>query len=98
MCLLPQRPPKESPPTLQAAPLESDILTFHYVIRGAEGTPYDGGYYHGQLRFPSEYPMKPPAVLMITPNGRFEVNQRLCVFFFLRPPETRRGKYPNTQP
>jgi ubiquitin-conjugating enzyme E2 J2 len=53
-------------------------LTFHYVLEGAQGTPYEGGFYHGLLRFPSEYPFKPPSVLMITPNGRFEVNQRLC--------------------
>jgi ubiquitin-conjugating enzyme E2 J2 len=63
---------------LQARPLETDILTFHYVLEGAQGTPYEGGFYHGVLKFPAEYPFKPPSVLMITPNGRFEVNQRLC--------------------
>ena len=63
---------------VRARPLESDILTFHYVVEGPKGTPYENGYYHGLLKFPSEYPFKPPAVLMITPNGRFEVNTRLC--------------------
>jgi ubiquitin-protein ligase len=35
-----------------------------------------GGYYHGVLLFPPEYPMKPPGIMMITPNGRFSCNTR----------------------
>ncbi len=62
-----------------ARPLESDILVFHYVLEGPEGTPYAGGYYHGLIKFPTEYPLRPPSVLMLTPSGRFEVNQRICL-------------------
>jgi ubiquitin-conjugating enzyme E2 J2 len=29
--------------------------------------------------FPSQYPMKPPGIEMITPNGRFEPNKRICM-------------------
>lgn len=36
-----------------------------------------GGFYHGKLIFPSEYPFKPPRIIMITPNGRFQTNTRL---------------------
>jgi ubiquitin-protein ligase len=49
------------------------------VIRGPENTPYFGGFYHGKLVFPSEYPYKPPRIYMITPNGRFKTNSRLCL-------------------
>ena len=38
-----------------------------------------GGYYHGKLVFPKEYPFKPPRIMMITPNGRFQTNTRLCL-------------------
>lgn len=62
-----------------AAPLESNLLEWHYVIQGSKGTPYSGGWYHGQLLFPPEYPYKPPGVLMQTPNGRFRPNTRLCL-------------------
>jgi len=48
------------------------------VIRGTED-PYSGGFYHGVLRFPSEYPLRPPSVLMFTPSGRFKTNRRLCL-------------------
>ena len=44
-----------------------------------EQEPYAGGEYHGILEFPSEYPMKPPAIKMLTPSGRFEVGPRLCL-------------------
>ncbi|XP_023238367.1 ubiquitin-conjugating enzyme E2 J2-like isoform X2 [Centruroides sculpturatus] len=51
----------------------------HFVVRGPEGTPYEGGFYHGKLVFPSEFPFKPPSIYMITPNGRFKCNTRLCL-------------------
>lgn len=37
---------------------------------------YSGGYYHGKLIFPREFPFKPPSIYMITPNGRFKCNTR----------------------
>lgn len=80
-----QRKPVEY---IQAVPLENNILEWHYVITGTKGTPYEGGYYHGKLKFPPEYPMKPPSVMMITPNGRFKTNQRLCLSMSDFHPET----------
>ncbi|GLD97029.1 hypothetical protein PINS_up005712 [Pythium insidiosum] len=73
---------------IQALPLETNILEWHYVITGTPGTPYEGGYYHGVLKFPPEYPMKPPAVKMITPNGRFMTDKRLCLSMSDFHPET----------
>mmetsp|Transcript_5593 Transcript_5593/g.9490 ORF Transcript_5593/g.9490 Transcript_5593/m.9490 type:complete len:246 (+) Transcript_5593:198-935(+) len=64
---------------IEAMPLESNILEWHYVITGTKGTPYEGGYYHGKLKFPPAYPLKPPSVLMLTPSGRFKPNRRLCL-------------------
>lgn len=51
----------------------------HYVVCGPENTPYEGGYYHGKLVFPREFPFKPPSIYMITPNGRFKTNKKLCL-------------------
>lgn len=51
----------------------------HYVVIGPENTPYEGGYYHGKLIFPSEFPFKPPSIYMLTPNGRFKTNKKLCL-------------------
>lgn len=70
---------KSPPPLIRAKPLENNILTFYYVLEGPKGTPYEGGHYFGKLVFPSEYPMKPPSVIMITPSGRFQPNARICM-------------------
>lgn len=64
---------------IQAEPLEANILEWHYVLTGFKGSPYEGGIYHGTITFPKEYPFKPPSIMMFTPNGRFEVNTRLCL-------------------
>ena len=40
---------------------------------GPPGSLYEGGYYHGKLVFPKEYPFKAPSIYMVTPNGRFKV-------------------------
>ncbi|KAF7660226.1 hypothetical protein LDENG_00286280 [Lucifuga dentata] len=70
---------KDPVPYICAEPLPSNILEWHYVVRGPEKTPYEGGYYHGKLIFPREFPFKPPSIYMITPNGRFKCNTRLCL-------------------
>ncbi|XP_053498700.1 ubiquitin-conjugating enzyme E2 J2 isoform X3 [Ictalurus furcatus] len=70
---------KDPVPYICAEPLPSNILEWRYVVWGPEKTPYEGGYYHGKLVFPREFPFKPPSIYMITPNGRFKCNTRLCL-------------------
>lgn len=70
---------KDPVPYVDAAPLPSNILEWHYVIQGPEGSPYHNGIYHGKLCFPPDYPYRPPSIYMITPNGRFKTNRRLCL-------------------
>ena len=70
---------KDPVPFIVAEPLPSNLLEWHYVVTGPEDSPYDGGLYHGKLVFPVEFPFKPPSIYMITPNGRFKTNTRLCL-------------------
>lgn len=70
---------KDPVPYITAEPLPANILEWHYVVRGPGESPYYGGLYHGKLVFPSEFPFKPPAIYMITPNGRFKTETRLCL-------------------
>ena len=79
---------KSPVPNIEAVPLEENILEWHYVIEGAPDTDYCGGCYHGILRFPPEYPLKPPSVLMLTASGRFKTNRRLCLSMSDFHPET----------
>lgn len=50
-----------------------------YVVIGPENTQYEGGMYLGKLIFPRDFPYKPPSIYMVTPNGRFKTNTRLCL-------------------
>ncbi|CAH8838650.1 unnamed protein product [Trichobilharzia szidati] len=66
-------------PFVTAEPLPTNLFEWHYVIKGPSDSPYKGGYYHGKLVFPKDFPFRPPAIYMITPNGRFACNTRLCL-------------------
>lgn len=79
---------KEPVPFIVAHPLENNILEWHFVLKGPPDTPYEGGCYHGKLNFPKEFPYKPPAIRMLTPSGRFQVNQRICLSMSDFHPET----------
>jgi len=70
---------KDPVPYIQAAPVPSNILEWHYIVEGPENSSYEGGLYHGKLVFPREFPFKPPSIYMLTPNGRFMCNTRLCL-------------------
>jgi ubiquitin-conjugating enzyme E2 J2 len=62
-----------------AEPDPDNIFDWHFVLFGLKDCAYEGGFYHGLLKFPKEYPMKPPAVMMITPSGRFYEKQLICL-------------------
>ena len=80
--LLPLRQYKKDSHALARPLLASDM------IKGPKGSPFEGGMYHGKLRFPPEYPFKPPAIYMLTPNGRFKPNTKLCLSMSDFHPET----------
>ncbi|KAL0947149.1 hypothetical protein HGRIS_013277 [Hohenbuehelia grisea] len=64
-----------------AAPLEDDIFEWHCTIRGPSDTEFEGGLYHFRILLPAEYPFRPPSIMMLTPNGRFELNTKICISF-----------------
>ena len=70
-----------------AHPLENDMFEWHFTIRGAEGTDFEGGIYHGRILLPPEYPYKPPHIMFLTPSGRFETNTKICLSFSAFHPE-----------
>ncbi|KAG7362196.1 ubiquitin-conjugating enzyme [Nitzschia inconspicua] len=74
-------------PSFHAAPLENDMFEWHFTIRGAEGTDFEGGIYHGRILLPPEYPFKPPHIIFLTPSGRFEINTKVCLSFSAYHPE-----------
>ena len=49
--------------------------------------PSLSGVYHGRIILPPEYPMKPPNIVILTPNGRFEVGTKICLSVSAHHPE-----------
>jgi len=72
----------------QAAPLEENLFEWHFTVRGPGDTDFQGGVYHGRILVPTEYPMKPPDIIVNTPNGRFEVGKKICLSISGHHPET----------
>jgi ubiquitin-conjugating enzyme E2 J1 len=76
-----------------AQPLEENLFEWHFTIRGPDDTPFAKGIYHGRISLPAEYPMKPPNIIFLTPNGRFETNKKICLSISGYHPETWRPSW-----
>ncbi|KAJ3263495.1 Ubiquitin-conjugating enzyme E2 J1, partial [Borealophlyctis nickersoniae] len=66
-------------PEFTAAPLDDNLFEWHFTIRGPPEGGFQGGRYHGRVVFPPDYPFKPPSIFFLTPNGRFELNKKICL-------------------
>ena len=55
-------------PGFSAAPLlPSNLFHWRASVQGPPGSPYEGGTFVLDLRFPPDYPFKPPRVAFVTP-------------------------------
>mmetsp|Transcript_1067 Transcript_1067/g.2589 ORF Transcript_1067/g.2589 Transcript_1067/m.2589 type:complete len:370 (+) Transcript_1067:145-1254(+) len=70
-----------------ARPLDDNMFDWHFVIRGPVGTDFEGGVYHGRIILPNDYPFKPPSIMILTENGRWEVNTKICLSISAYHPE-----------
>ena len=50
---------------VSARPMDDDLFVWHANIRGPEGTPYEGGVFHLELKIPQTYPHEPPVVELL---------------------------------
>jgi ubiquitin-conjugating enzyme E2 G2 len=66
-----------SPPDgIAAGPVnEDDLFKWEAHIEGPQGTPFEGGVFPAELKFPKDYPLNPPKMKFLTeiwhPNGKF---------------------------
>ena len=58
---------------------ENDMLLFYFLIYGQHDTDYKGGQYIGKIILSKNYPFSPPDFMFLTPNGRFEINRKICL-------------------
>lgn len=59
--------------------MQNNMLDWHFSFTGVEGSPYEGGVYHGTISLSSHYPRKAPIIRMKTPSGRWKVNEEICL-------------------
>lgn len=49
------------PDGITAGPVnEEDLFVWEALIQGPEGTPFEGGIFPAELKFPRDYPLNPP--------------------------------------
>lgn len=63
------------PEGITAGPIsEDDLLHWECLIQGPEGTPFEGGVFPAELKFPKDYPLAPPSMKFLAdvwhPNGK----------------------------
>ncbi len=65
-----------SPPDgITAGPIsEDDLFLWEALIQGPEETPFEGGIFPAELKFPKDYPLNPPKMKFLGeiwhPNGK----------------------------
>lgn len=79
---------KEATSDYFAQPLSDNLFEWHFTVRGPCDTEFEGGVYHGRIILPTDYPMKPPHIMVLTPNGRFETGKKICLSISGHHPES----------
>ena len=60
-------------------PNENNILEIYFLMYGMKDSVYENGEYIGKIVHNTEYPFKAPDYYILTPNGRFDINKKICL-------------------
>lgn len=51
-----------------AKPLDDNLFEWHFTVKGPPSTEFQDGLYHGRILLPTQYPMQPPNIILLTVN------------------------------
>lgn len=63
----------------EAYPDDTNVLVWYFIVKGPDFSDFTGGYYVGKIMHNPEYPLKAPDFMVLTPNGRFIEDKKICL-------------------
>ncbi|KAF2651883.1 ubiquitin-conjugating enzyme [Lophiostoma macrostomum CBS 122681] len=78
----------DPPEGIMAGPVsEDDMFLWEAFIQGPEGTPFEGGVFPAELKFPKDYPLAPPTMRFLVDvwHPNVYANGNVCISI-LHPP------------
>ncbi|ARF11237.1 ubiquitin-conjugating enzyme E2 [Klosneuvirus KNV1] len=67
---------KNTPPEhCSAGPKNDNLMQWEATIIGSKGSPFEGGIFNLTIKFPQNYPFRPPEVKFVTPVYHPNINK-----------------------